>query len=232
MTEYKDLISEFLNHGYKPKFFSPSPPRKKALILRHDIDFDVEYAYELSKIEDQLGVKSTYFFLMHSMSYNLLESTHLEQVKSMLSRGHHVSIHFDPTLYQDLEAGFTKEKQLFEAVFDIEVQYISIHRPSDYFLNNANTICGVRHTYQPTYFEQIKYFADSQGRFRYGHPVESHEFNNKDTIQLLIHPIWWVTKSNDPVSKLQEFLDCRIDKFKRHMALNCMPYKKHIEEEE
>jgi len=228
--EYEELIRGFLKQGYKPEFFSPSPPSHKALILRHDVDFDVNYAFELSKIEDDLGVKSTYFFLLRSKSYNLFERTHVKQVKSIYARGHHVSIHFDPTLYEDVEAGFKKEKRLFEMIFDIEVQYISIHRPSDYFLNNDNAICGVKHTYQSVYFQEITYFSDSQGVFRYGHPFKSQQFKNKESIQLLIHPIWWVTKAKNPILKLQEVLNDRIDNFKKHMASNCMPYKKYLEE--
>ena len=81
---------------------------------------------------------------------------------------------------------------------------------SDYFLNNAKAVCGIRHTYHPIYFEQIKYFADSQGWFRYGHPVDSEAFENQDTIQLLINPIWWVAKGSDALSKLHNFLDFRI----------------------
>ena len=231
MKAYQELISHFLDKGYRPDFFSASPPQKGSLILRHDIDFAVEYAHQLSLVEDRLGVKSTYFFLMHSKSYNLLEHTHLNQIRSMMSRGHQISIHFDPTLYKDIEEGFQEEKELFEKIFDVEVQHISIHRPSDYFLNNAKAVCGVRHTYHPIYFEQIKYFADSQGWFRYGHPVDSEAFENQDTIQLLIHPIWWVAKGSDALSKLHNFLDFRIDRFKHHMALNCKPYKEYMEQE-
>jgi hypothetical protein len=158
-----------------------------------------------------------------------LEYKHVEQIQSIKSRGHHISLHFDPTIYRNIEDGFVKEKEIFERVFDAQVDYVSIHRPSDFFLNNPNTIGGVNHTYQPTYFEQIKYFADSQGKFRYGHPADSEAFRNLETIQLLIHPIWWATASSDALSKLHEFLDYRIDRFKQHMALNCKPYKNYLE---
>jgi len=229
MQQYQQLISSFLDKGYRTDFFSISPPEKGILILRHDIDFDIEYAYQLSKIEDQLGVKSTYFFLMHSKSYNLLDHSHLELIKSIKSRGHQISIHFDPTLYKDIDDGFKQEKILFEQIFEVKIDYVSIHRPSDYFLNNPNKINGVNHTYHPTYFEKIKYFADSQGEFRYGHPLESEAFKKMKTIQLLTHPIWWVTKSSDSLSKLDEFLQYRITQFQQHMALNCKPYRKHLE---
>ena len=229
MIEYKILISDFLDRGYQTNFFSQLPPEKGALILRHDIDFDIEYAYQISLLEDELGVKSTYFFLLHSRSYNLLEDSHLKMIESIKSRGHHISIHFDPTLYKDIEAGLQKEKDLFEKLFDVQVKYISIHRPAEIFLNNHNAIAGVNHTYQPMYFKKIKYFADSQGQFRYGHPAKSKEFETLETIQLLIHPIWWVTEGPDPLSKLHEFLDYRISQFKQHLASNCKPFQKHME---
>lgn len=231
MKDYKKLITSFLNNGYKTNFFSESINDKNILILRHDIDFDIEYAYKISLMEDELNVKSTYFFLMHSKSYNLLEQNNLELIKSIQKRGHKISIHFDPTIYKDIESGFLKEKKLFENIFDLKIEHTSIHRPSDYFLNNPNAICGINHTYQPKYFNKIKYFADSHGEFRYGNPLDSQEFQHKDSIQLLTHPIWWVTRENEPFNKLEEFLNYRIAIFKEHMAFNCTPYKNYIEKQ-
>lgn len=228
MNEYVELINKFLKKGYHWDFFSDAPDKQGSLILRHDIDFDVKYAFEMSLVEDSLNVKATYFFLIHSNSYNLLETENIMMIKSMRDRGHKVSIHFDPTIYDSIEEGFQKEKDLFELIFDVKVEYVSIHKPSDYFLNNSNDICGVSHTYQPRYFDEIKYFADSQGLFKYGHPVESKEFEKNSTIQLLIHPIWWVAEGEDSISKLHHFLNYRISKFKEHMAFNCGPYKKYM----
>ena len=199
MTEYQTLIANFLESGYKTDFFNTSVNQSRVLIIRHDIDFDIDYAHQLSLQEDELGIQSSYFFLLHSKAYNLFEKSNLDKVKSIISRGHKASIHFDPTLYEDIEAGFAAEKQLFETILKVKIEFISIHRPSDYFINNPNTICGVEHTYSPVFFEKIKYFADSQGQFRYGHPLDSAEFKNKKSIQLLIHPIWWVTKGGKTI---------------------------------
>lgn len=230
MAEYKILISSFLDKGYQTDFFSDSIPVKGKLILRHDIDFDIKYAFQLSQIEDELNIKSTYFFMLGSKFYNILERENIEMIESIKSRGHKISLHFDPTIYTDIESGLLREVALFESLFKTQINYISIHRPSTYFLNNANTIAGINHTYQPIFFKKIKYFADSQGSFRYGHPLDSDEFKSFNTIQLLIHPIWWVTQSQTVISKLNEFLETRIGQFKQHMAFNCIPYKKYIEE--
>ena len=224
---YSELIGSFLEAGYRDTFFKSNVDRNGALILRHVIDFDVEYADKISLIEDQLGVKSTFFFLMRSKSYNLLEPNNVEIIKSISARGHQVSIHFDPTVYQDIEKGFALEKGIFEKVFDVEVEIISIHRPSEYFLNNPRSICGVSHTYQPIYMNDIKYFSDSQGVFRYGRPLDSIEFNRNESIQLLTHPVWWVTVASDPLAKLSEFIGSRDEKYRIHVSDNCKPYKEY-----
>jgi len=227
--EYKDLISKFLDKGYSTEFFIEMLPEKNALVIRHDVDFNIEYAYELSKIEDKLGVQSTYFFLINSKSYNLLETSNINMVLSIMSRGHQISLHFNPKAYNDVESGFKTEKRLFETVFNVKVKFVSVHRPSDYFLKSAESICGIPHSYHPDFFKRIEYFSDSHGKFRYGNPLESQAFRNNNSIQLLVHPIWWVTNGIDPISKLNNYFDLTISNLKQHVALNCIPYRKYLE---
>lgn len=226
---YRALMSGFLEAGYEVTGFSDDPPAHGQLILRHDIDFDVRYASEMSAVEDDLGVTATYFFLLRSDSYNLLAGDNLALISSMRDRGHRVSLHFDPTLYEDVEQGFNQERRIVEHAFETTIDYVSIHRPSDYFLGNPERIAGVTHTYHPKLFQDIKYFADSQGRFRFGHPLESEEFAAGRTIQLLIHPIWWKHDLPEPVDKLRTFLTERVDRFEHHMAANCTPYQEYLD---
>lgn len=225
LIRYKQLIEAFLNAGYKTTPFVEAPPEKKGLLLRHDVDFDVQLANELGALENAIGVKSTFFFMLSSASYNLAEQNNVRIVMALKDAGHHISLHFDPTPYSDFKAGLSKELGIFERLFDVTPECISIHRPNEYFLRYDSPINKIRHTYQSIYCTTIKYFSDSQGNFNYGHPLESAEFANKRSIQLLIHPIWWVTDKSEPVSILHDFLDIRIDRFKRHMAANCKPYR-------
>lgn len=226
---YRELLAAFLDAGYEVTPFSDDPPSHGSLLLRHDIDFDVQYANGMAAVEEELGVRATYFFLLRSPSYNLLDDGNLSMITAMRDRGHRMSLHFDPTLYHDVESGFERERRIFENAVDTTIEYVSIHRPSDYFLGNPEQIAGVTHTYHPKLFKETKYFADSQGRFRYGHPLESEEFAEQRTIQLLIHPIWWKHELAEPVDKLRAFLDERIDRFEHHMAANCTPYRQYLD---
>ena len=45
--------------------------KKKNILLRHDIDFSLESAKLLAKKENELKIKSTYFFMLSSNLYNL-----------------------------------------------------------------------------------------------------------------------------------------------------------------
>lgn len=227
---YERLLQKFIDKGYNFSEFSESISTEKQLLLRHDIDFDISLAHEMSCLEDSLGVKATYFFMIRSKSYNLLIPENVEIIQSLKERGHQISIHFDPTIYQDFFQGFQWEHNIFEQLFKVKVNCISIHRPIEYFLGNNNLIDGVRHTYQPIYFQEIKYFSDSQGEFRYGHPLDSQEFSEGRSIQLLIHPIWWVTNQTNSINILNEFVDYRIKLFQQHIGSNCNPYQKYVED--
>ena len=229
MTTYQKFISRFIENGYLPDFFSKSILKKSSLIIRHDVDFDVEYAYRIALQENEIGVTSTFFFLVRSAAYNIFEKTNFDKIKHIINLGHTVSIHFDPTLYNDIETGLSFERDIFESAFDLKIEIISIHRPSEYFLGNPDLICGIPHTYNPIFFEQVKYYSDSQGIFRYGDPLHSEAFKKKDTIQLLIHPIWWMDDFCTPLDKLQSYLNDRIGRFESFMGENCLLYKKFLE---
>lgn len=227
--DYERLLAEIIDRGYRFGRFTEPPGDEGELLLRHDVDFDVDRAHAMSLIEDGMGVRATYFFLVCSESYNLLAPENAKIVRSLRDRGHDISIHFDPTIYRDLVGGFRQERRVFESVFGVSVRCISIHRPLASMLGNDMALDGVRHTYEPAYFSRISYFADSQGQFRFGHPLQSAEFAQKRSIHLLIHPIWWITGETAPVSILNEFLGARIEGYQQHVAQNCKPYAEYRE---
>ena len=44
---------------------------RKDILWRHDVEFEPDIAMEMAEIENRLGVKSTYFFQLHSQYYNM-----------------------------------------------------------------------------------------------------------------------------------------------------------------
>jgi hypothetical protein len=225
---YTELIKKFLKRGYKCQFFHQKIHSKQQLIIRHDIDVSIKSAYEMSLIEDELGVKSTYFLMLNNPLYNIFEKQNQTMLQAMLDNGHCVGLHFDATMYSDIESGIYKEKKALESSFDIKINILSFHRPSQFLLNNPASFLNLDHTYQPKFFSEIKYFSDGGGTFSYGHPVESTEFKDGQTIQLLLHPIWWVNSGLSVVQVLDQALDSAALNQKEYIANNCKPYKKRL----
>ena len=51
------------------------------------------------------------------------------------------------------------------------------------------------------------YMSDSEGRFRHGNPLPLMKEQQGQTLQLLIHPIWWGEQHLTPGDRLQAFFD-------------------------
>lgn len=225
LGNYESFLHSIISHSYEFVYFSELNKPYDQLILRHDIDFDVLLALEMARIEYELGIKASYFFLLTNDSYNPLSKVNHDAIHKIKSLGHQISIHFDPMNYSDYQSGFKNEKQLFEMSFNTNLDIISLHRPNDFFQNHNEKIGQCDHTYMAKYSKEIKYFSDSTGLFRYGHPFESEAFQSKRSIHLLIHPIWWMIEGQNNLEKLKNYYDLKKKSIKSHYAANCIPFK-------
>jgi hypothetical protein len=220
MRRFCELVNAFLEAGYAFQKFHPHPTHN-TIFLRHDVDFSLDAAVQMARQEKELGVSSTYFFLLSSSFYNLLSEEGKSCVNDIAAMGHDVSIHFDPTLYESVEDGFRFEKFVFDGAFDVEARIVSLHRPRGFLDNRNRRLPGVRHTYEDPFFCKMHYFSDSRGEFRHGHPLESEAFSNGYAIHLLLHPIWWVSEQPTASAKLQGWIDRRADFLADEVARNC-----------
>ncbi|MDA7768605.1 hypothetical protein N8936_00750 [Porticoccaceae bacterium] len=229
-TEYKSLLQSFLQKGFCfRKFEEFNVDEKSQVILRHDVDFSIDMAVQMADLEQKVGLFSTFYFLLASDSYNLLSKKNSESVKLIAEMGHSVGLHFDPTIYDDEKSGFNAELEIFERNFG-ETLSMSFHRPSQLVLEGVNWLPRrMLGTYQEEFFKDIAYISDSQGIFRFGHPFENDAFVRCDNMQLLIHPIWWMTNQSQAVEKIQDFLIIDSDMMSDHIARNCTPWKKYNE---
>ena len=186
--DFVELITRFKAGGYTFRRFT-DPVAQRTVVLRHDIDFSVEYAVEMAELEARLGVVATYFFMLTGHAYNLLHKDSRRAVSAIRAMGHSVSLHFDPTVHEDVVAGFEEEKSAIEPITG-PLSVVSIHRPGE-FLTNGRSL-SVPHTYEKRYFEELKYISDSGGAFSYGYPTDDAAFAEGKPMHVLIHPIWWI----------------------------------------
>jgi hypothetical protein len=222
---YSTFLDSFSEQGYSFVFFEDINNTHGQVALRHDIDFDTALALQAARTEHEKGIKSTFFFLLRSELYNIFSGTDYSNVMAIKELGHTISIHFDPTIYTDFHAGLQQEVAMFKTVFDTDVKLISLHRPNEFFQQYDEPINGIEHTYMSRYFSNIKYFADSTGNWRFGHPVDSDEFAERKTLHVLIHPIWWQVPGDYNLTKLAAYYKTRVGHLNGLFYDNCIPFR-------
>ncbi|MDB6097040.1 MAG: hypothetical protein JWM09_1318 [Francisellaceae bacterium] len=230
---YINLILFILNEGYTIVDYEQVDISKQHLILRHDVDFSLDYALEMAEIEFKNNIKSIYFVLTSSEFYNIHSVSNRRAMQQILKFGHEIGLHFDASIYpendQNLENYASNECNLIEDIIGHPLRFISFHRPPPKFLGLKYKFANRINTYQKKYFHDMGYCSDSTGIWRFGSPTENESFIKKQALQLLTHPIWWVKKKfNQPIDAIEDFFNDVHTTFKKNMSDNCLPYRKHI----
>jgi len=159
----------------------------KGLIVRHDIDESIEFAYELYRVEKENGIKSTYYVLLTSDLYNPFSNKNKKILKEMVESGFEVGLHFDPMAYNsgDLIENFEKEVNVFEKFLRIKLYSYSMHNPS--ITGEYVKYPKLIDAYNSDIFNDKCYISDSTFSFR-GKDLNKYiEKSNSELIQLLIH---------------------------------------------
>jgi len=209
LTEYAILIDN-AKKNYSFKGYTDFDIKKRDILWRHDIDMSPALALKTAEIEFAKGVKATYFILLHSDFYNLLDLQNCTIIKKIISLGHDIGLHFDPFFYNinsesELDAVILFEKHILEKIFGIKIDTFSFHNNTPFTLSCENeTYGGLINTYSKS-IKQIPYCSDSNGYWRYQRLkdvlIQATDYN----LQVLTHEVWW---SEEIMSPKQKILNC------------------------
>ena len=175
--------------------------------LRHDVDYCVESALKLACIEEEMGVTSTYYFLMDSDCYNPFSKRSRDLIHQIVGMGHEVGIHFDVCGYERSEYGeaIRRQKSYLEDISGIDVKTISYHNPGVVGLENlvlSPNVEGIANTYATDFNQVVEYVSDSMCQFRNENFAQEFAVAKHKNIHLLLHPVWWVERSEDRDQKI------------------------------
>lgn len=170
---------------------------EKVFLVRHDIDFDLELAHRMAVIEKEKNIVATFFILTTSDCYNVLSIENTKILKSILSMGHEIGLHFDPTLYGDgdLKEAVDFEIAILSKVIGKAVKSISLHNPSIH--GKYPLFDGYINAYDPSYFSDKNYISDSCRGFRGKDPFEFLSNIDKGMVQILLHPMHYSEEGDD-----------------------------------
>lgn len=207
--DYKRIVEDVKATGLACDY-KKAINRDKFIIMRHDVEYSVERAYKLSKVEESLDFVSTFFFQWTNNSYNLLSKRNMDMIKDMHERGQHIGLHFalnGMTDMNQIRERIKMEMRILSEMFGFEIDTFSIHRPSKDVLRENIKLPGIFNAYQDEFFTfgedidentpvDVKYFSDANHIWRYGYP-SAESFKGHDKIQILVHPFGWTEEGYD-----------------------------------
>ncbi|MDP3560006.1 MAG: hypothetical protein Q8R79_06650 [Legionellaceae bacterium] len=209
-------------------------------ILRHDVEFSVEKAYELATLEhDRLDIQSSYFFQLRNYSYNVLSFKNMGLIKKMESMGHKIGLHVNMSGLESLDniADFIKnDVTILQNGLGMPIDRFSYHRPTHTLLGLHLKIDGLINAYDKLFFHldnttadngHIHYFSDSQHQWKYGNPLSILESPIKK-IQLLIHPYSWSKQGYDNLDNFKALIALKEDLMRQSMQDECQHFPSEL----
>jgi hypothetical protein len=182
----------------------------KYCVIRHDVEFSVERAHQLAKVEMELGISSTYVFQICNNNYNPFSYKNKELIHDIYEMGHDIGTHvhfgnFDENK-QSVENYIIKQCQLLSSALDYPINKFSIHRPAKKYIETPIQISGYINMNDIQYFTYtdqfdvynlpVLYLADSNHAWKYGDP-NLIDFSKISKMQLNCHPFSWSEKGFD-----------------------------------
>ena len=89
---YTSILQE-LKKSYK--FTSFKNATSNDIILRHDVDASLYAALKMAKIENGIGISSTFFILFSSEFYNPISVGGSKIIREILALGHKLGLHYN-----------------------------------------------------------------------------------------------------------------------------------------
>ena len=207
-NEFRNLINMVQQHLPIIDYKDVKDNTKKFCILRHDIEFSIDRAYKLARIEKELGVVSTYTVQVRNNTYNALSEKNINLISKIRNLGHHIGLHQNPpsSLKLDtLKDYIMRDITILEDSYGFEIDRFAFHRPKKEYLNCYVELENKINCYDRKFFHffdkrpeslDILYLADSNHKWKYGYPLD-FDFSKINKLQLLTHPFSWSEKGGD-----------------------------------
>lgn len=211
----KELGYEFILH--KADFVEG----RKDIIWRHDVEFSPEIALEMANIENEAGVKATYFFQVHSENYNIYEKHFSDILRTIQTFGHHIGLHFDSHYFdvsseEELNRFIELDKNYFNSIFNLDIDTFSFHNTTPFIFNcKEYRYAGLINVYSDFFKEHYQYRADSTGFWRYENFFEEIQNTDVKHFQFLCHDAMWSHDVLSPRKRVFKSIQDNADRVKK-----------------
>lgn len=221
---YINLINLIRDNGYQIVDYDNYGDYKdqRCCILRHDIDYDIKKAFEMSEIETKNNIYSTWFVIISGDLYNPFSANNISMLRRMTESGHKLGLHFDEVAYKGLSVQekiecADAEREMLEKALQVPINAVSMHRPSRQDLDEDWKFRNMHNSYSQEFFREFKYLSDSRRRWR--EPIEEIVASKAyKHIHILTHAFWYNDDELDIRSSILNFINAA--KYERYDTFN------------
>ena len=185
------------------------------MLLRHDVDFDLQSVIPMAEVELSAGVCSTFFLRLTTDYYNLLAPAGRRVVSFLREQGFQIGLHFDSGVYPQMsapgvEVAVGQQSEMLAGIVGLPVRVVSFHRPPSEILGWSPS--SFLNSYASEFMtERAKYLSDSGKHWREGCMcIHGYELSrgSDQRLQVLVHPEWWGADDAPLNTRIEKFL-CR-----------------------
>ena len=206
---YLDTLELILMNGYSFASYHNYTDFRLPCIMRHDIDFDVNAALRLAKLESGFlkELNSTFFVLLSTNYYNVFSRDTTTALNSILALGHEIGLHFDEKKYGSevpvtIIDAVQEEAYILGRMLGTKIRAVSMHRPSEYTLEADYSFEGLKNSYSQVFWREFKYLSDS--RMHWSENAESIIASGQHArLHILTHAFWY---SDDEITTREKLL--------------------------
>ncbi|STX29746.1 Uncharacterised protein [Legionella beliardensis] len=231
---YKRLIKDLMKVMPLIDFADVQDHDERFFLLRHDVEFSIEKAFAMAKLEhEKMGISSSYFFQIRNDSYNPLSYRSKELIQNIHAMGHKIGLHVNTGSQKDfsqITSSVKQDVELLQNGLGIAIDRFSWHRPSHELLKKNIKIKGLINTYDKRFFHfygnkpqdilKIYYYSDSEHIWKYGDPLNIlHKPVKK--MQLLIHPYSWSKQGYDNETNFKTIIAEKYHLMRQAMNSEC-----------
>lgn len=231
LENYKKLLKIAKENYMFVPFSINSITNPKEIFLRHDIEFSINIALEMAKIESALGIQATYLLQVHGDFYNALERRTINTIDEIIGLGHIVGLHFDSHYWgcideKDLEKCMKIDKKTLETYLGININVFSFHNTNEFILScDDEQYAGMINPYSKFFKEKVGYCSDSTGIWRYEILEERLLLAEDVKLQILIHDGMWSKVVLPPRQRIYNIIDDHATYMKNSYDLTLKQFK-------
>ena len=209
-SEYRHILRQLMEYLPILDYGEIDQNTESFCVIRHDVEFSLERALDLAKIEYEMNISTSYFIQLSNDTYNPLSSKGIEIINKISKMGHKIGLHFTPSRAEHdiIVQEFNTLKAAFYDMIGLDIDRFSFHRPNLNLelLRNRISIDGMINVYDELFFEffdgeipskpRVKYISDSNHKWKYGSPLEAINDGCRK-LQILFHPFSWSEKGGN-----------------------------------